>query len=155
MCEPCLYLRPVNMEDALLLYDWRNEESVRQNSFHTEELVYEEHFRWLENILKTFAARHFYILMLGNIPIGQIRLSEEDNFGLINYSIDREYRSRGYGRKILSLIEERVLCEKTSFTLVGYVKRKNGFSQRIFEALGYSRTMEKDFFKYEKKIGEI
>lgn len=155
MCKDNLYFRPVKLSDALLLYQWRNEASARQNSFHTEELIYEEHLQWLMNILGTSAARYFYILMLRDIPIGQVRLSEENQMGLISFSIDKKYRSKGYGRKILYLVEEQVMRENSEFILVGYVKKENAFSQRIFESLGYLQTMETDVFKYEKRLGSI
>jgi hypothetical protein len=155
MCKDNLYLRPVKLSDALLLYQWRNEASARQNSFHTEELIYEEHLQWLMNILGTAASRYFYILMLSDIPIGQVRLSEENQMGLISFSIDKKYRSKGYGRKILCLLEEQVMRENSEFILVGYVKKENAFSQRIFESLGYLQTMETDVFKYEKRLGSI
>ena len=54
--ERRLYLRPVELSDARLLFQWRNEKETRANSLHSEELVYEDHVRWLENVLGTTKA---------------------------------------------------------------------------------------------------
>lgn len=145
-----LYLRPVVLSDALLLYHWRNEKAARINSFHTEAIVYEEHLQWLKKTLydKDVQIR---ILMLESIPIGQIRLKKEGGFGLISYSIDHMYRSLGYGRKILQLLEIDMAMQ--DIALVGYVKKENIASQKVFESLNYTCTIEKDFLKYEKYIG--
>ena len=144
------YLRPVELSDALLLYNWRNDEAVRRNSFHSERLVYTDHERWLTKILDGIPPINFYILMYRDIPIGQIRMDREDNaVGLITYSKDSLYRSSGYGKKILDLFEKEIGAE-SGITLVGCVKKENLASQKVFEALGYDRKDEGTFFRYEK-----
>ena len=133
----------------MLLYQWRNEKAARINSFHTEELVYEDHLQWLKKTLydKDVQIR---ILMLESIPIGQIRCKKEGGFGLISYSIDQMYRSQGYGRKILQMLELDMSLQEITF--VGYVKKENIASQKVFESLNYTCMVEEDFLKYEKYI---
>jgi len=42
------YLRKAERRDADLLFQWVNEDLVRQNSFSTKEILYSEHIRWYE-----------------------------------------------------------------------------------------------------------
>ena len=41
-----IYLRLVDDKDMKLLFDWRNDEVVRKNSFSTEPIDWEEHVSW-------------------------------------------------------------------------------------------------------------
>ena len=148
-----LYLRPVDLSDAMLLFQWRNERATRANSLNSEEIVYEDHVRWLENVLGTTKAQYFYILMADLAPIGQIRLSVENETALISYSIDAGYRACGYGRMILQMAEDRLRNQGVCLTLVGYVKKENISSQRIFASLQYRENRENGLLRYEKTVG--
>ena len=152
--EGRLYLRPVELSDAMQLFRWRNEKATRTNSLHSEELVYEEHVRWVESVLGTAKAQYFFILMASLVPIGQIRLSVENDMALISYSIDVAHRARGYGRMILQMAEDKLREQSVHLTLVGYVKEENIASQRAFTSLLYREGRENDLLRYEKVIGE-
>lgn len=47
-----LYLREAVEEDMDLLYEWANDAEVRKNAFHTEQIPYDTHKKWFENLLK-------------------------------------------------------------------------------------------------------
>ena len=151
--EGRLYLRPVELSDAMQLFRWRNEKATRTNSLHSEELVYEEHVRWLESVLGTAKAQYFFILMASLVPIGQIRLAVENEMALISYSIDVAHRGCGYGRMILQMAEENLRDQRECLTLVGYVKEENVASQRVFVSLQYHESRENGFLRYEKTVG--
>lgn len=119
-----IYLRPAEYADAMLLFQWRNDRETRANSLHGEKIVYEDHVRWLKSVLGTEKAKHFYILMVNNMPTGQIRLSIDQETALISYSIDVRFRARGYGRLILQMMEDKLGEENEHLHLVGYVKKR-------------------------------
>lgn len=145
-----LYLRPVEMKDTEQLFQWRNEKRVRENSFSMEPIQYKDHMQWLKNTLYD-KAQSFFILMLDNTAIGQIRVKREGSLGVINYSISPQYRAQGYGKKMLILIENHFVQADIQLVLTAYVKSKNIASQRIFEDLGYVLIEHSDVFCYEKK----
>lgn len=151
--EGQLYLRPVELSDAMQLFQWRNEKATRANSLHGEELVYEDHVRWLKSVLGTAKAQYFFILMTGVVPIGQIRLSVENHMALISYSIDVTHRGCGYGRMILQMAEDKLREQRVHLTLIGYVKEENIASQRAFASLHYRESCENDLLRYEKNVG--
>lgn len=149
-----LYLRPVELSDAMLLFQWRNEKATRANSLCGEELVYEDHVQWLESVLGTAKAQYFFILMAGLVPVGQIRLAVENETALISYSVDVAHRVCGYGRMILQMAEDKLREQSVHLTLVGYVKEENIASQRAFASLQYRESHENNLLRYEKVIGE-
>ena len=60
------------------------------------------------------------------IPVGQVRLEIKNNNAIICYSIDRNFRGRGYGEKILDLLEKEIKIHMPFINkLIGDVKYEN------------------------------
>lgn len=145
-----IYLRPAKLADARLLYKWRNEKLVRDNSFENKIIFYKEHKKWLMAALQNPSV-YIYIMMDGEKAVGQVRLNIENKIGLISYSIDLQYRCMGNGKKILQLIENEIAnLDIDVFKLMGCVKKDNKVSQKVFETLGYRCKIKKDYFEYIK-----
>ena len=158
------YLRPVEDEDVKRLHEWRNEESVRLNSFNTEPIPYENHEKWFARVMGD-DNEHIYILMAGEpvAPAGQIRITLVPSTvnvpgtvnklltGEISYSIDKGFRGLGLGTKIVALVEE----EARSYVsvLTARVKASNKASIHVFESNGYTRISEsEDEVEFRKDI---
>ncbi len=137
------YLRKATEADAQILFRWRNEAETRANSFHTEPIPYEEHVAWLKAALQN-PAQEIYIFCDGDMPIGQVRLSVEEDAAKISYSIDAAYRAQGYGQAMLQCVENLCANRGTPKMLCGYVKQNNIASQVIFERLGYTVVVAPD-----------
>ncbi len=149
-----LYLRLVDDKDMKLLFDWRNDELVRKNSFSMELIDWHEHVQWFNTTLKNPTVL-FFIMMNGEQAVGQIRINLElDNTAIINYSIAEKYRGLGYGKKILNLAEIKIYDRfKNKYILKALVKTSNMASQLAFERLGYMcQNTERDTFKTYIKI---
>ena len=132
-----LYLRPAEAGDRQMLFDWRNDPAVRQGSFTTDPVAWEDHVNWFARMMANPQARQ-YILMAETVrdpeirdsadtaqtpratggkdlretavPVGQIRLKacEDDPCAYeIGYSVAAEARGRGYGRALLEKIKEQ------------------------------------------------
>lgn len=154
--ESNVYLRRAGKEDAELFFKWVNEPVVRANSFNTELIPWENHQKWFEKVLADGGVR-IYVLMQDNLPVGQVRLSFEDNKWQISYSIASAYRGQGYGKLILQLAEnELVITGRAGEKLFAEVKIHNTASQRIFSRLGYVETASNhsNAYAYVKVIGE-
>lgn len=146
------YLREVTKEDMMLLYEWANDKEVRNNAFQTHTIDIEEHKKWFEKRLESDFCS-MYIYMVDNKPAGQIRLEYEGNRGTIDYSIDKNYRGKGYGKHILELAEQKVKQFRTDIVyLFGEVKKENMPSRKKFKELEYE---EVEVIKYIKKINSI
>lgn len=144
------YLRPVTLDDVHILYQWRNEKLVRQNSFETQIIPFIEHQNWLQCVLQDKNIL-FYIMMCDDKEVGQVRINIENNFGMIDYSIHLRYRCMGYGKTILKMIEnEMYKIYGNKISLVGKVKNNNVASQKIFEQLGYTKEDKEQYIQYTK-----
>ena len=146
-----LFLRNATEEDASLLLDWRNESSVRQNSFNTDIIEYEDHIKWFRRKL-TDDNEKLLVLMRDKTPLGQIRLSNDGHEVEISYSIDNRYRGMGYGKTMIRLAENVLRKENYHGKVIGLVKKENEASKKVFWSLGYSETEEDGFFRYEKTL---
>ena len=152
--EEKIYLRRVKETDMKLLFDWRNNELVRKNSFCMDPVEWNEHVKWFNTTLVKSSVL-FFILVCKEQEVGQIRIDLElDNTAIINYSIAEKYRGLGYGKQILHLAETELYERfKNKYMLKALVKENNISSQVAFERLGYIlQNTNRDIFKTYIKI---
>ncbi len=133
-----VFLRKVEMDDMDLLFKWANDSVVRNNSFNSNPIPYENHVAWFNRIMEDPTVLQF-ILMDEDTPIGQIRLNVDGEEAEIGYSIGFEFRGKGYGHKILQLIADEVSKNHPEIRcLIAKVKPENKASNTLFEKEGYS-----------------
>ena len=156
-----VYLRPVEWIDVDLLYEWANDKQVRNNSFNTATIQYNDHKHWFE---KSMADDNIvmYILCNKESNIGQIRLHCSEHTAIINYSISQRHRGMGYGKIIIHLIENRIVVDKPDIRyLKAYIKSNNIASQNIFADNGYTGKYDehekhyvyfKDLSEFQKRV---
>lgn len=143
-------LTVVKKEDCALIYNWANEPTVRKKSFNSKKITYEEHKKWFDKKLNDENCR-MYILEIDGIKIGQIRVDIENEVAMLSYSIGKEYRGKGNGVIMLTLLEEKLIKEKVSI-IRGLVKYENIASKKCFEKCGYTKIEKEDYIVYEKII---
>lgn len=146
------HLRKAEDKDIQLLFDWANDSLTRQNSFHSEPISWDEHEAWFLETIQNPKCQ-IYLYCNEDRPIGQVRIaiSNEGYEAQVSYSIARAYRGLGHGKKMLSLLAERV---KTDFPdvqkLVAEVKPENIASQRCFLDIGYKERYR--MYEYELNV---
>lgn len=150
------YLRDVLAEDMDLLYEWANDLAVRNNSFSTARITYEEHKEWFIHLLSRNDCKQ-YIYVYDNEPIGQVRITISGDKAEVGYSICAEKRGMGHGKNLLQLLYSRVRADIPNIKkLVAKVKPENIASQRAFLEVGYIKKYEAYEIKLEqeKKISD-
>lgn len=142
-------LREVTQKDCNLLYEWVNDRTVRESSFNLDEISYDEHVSWFNKKLKSKDS-FMYVLKVNQDDVGLIRLDKLDyNSFLINYSIAKEYRGKGYATELLKLIKEKYPLS----LLIGKVKPTNIGSIKAFIKAGYIMEEElgtKIFYSFNR-----
>jgi spore coat polysaccharide biosynthesis protein SpsF len=148
-----MILRKSTEKDCDLLFGWANDNSVRKNSFNSNKITYEDHIKWFQNKLELNNCI-IYIGVENNNTIGQVRLDINDNIGIINYSICKYYRGKGYGTKMLQELERMLGLENSLGInkLIGKVKHNNVPSQRVFEKCDYKVLDSEEYLIYSKEI---
>lgn len=136
-----LTIRKATDKDVDLIFEWANDEDERKYSFNPEKIKYEDHIKWYKKKTESEDSVIF-VCMLDSEPIGQCRLDFEGEEALISYFIDRKFRNRGYGKKLLSLLAKKTACDYPRIKrLKAEVKAENIPSQKVFEAMGYSKDV--------------
>ncbi|MHC1681695.1 MAG: GNAT family N-acetyltransferase [Clostridiaceae bacterium] len=147
-----LFLRKANLEDCDLIYEYANDKEVRNNSFNSGTISYDTHVNWFKNKLND-KNNLFFILTDGYASYGQIRLDISNNEGLISYSIAKEHRGHGLGKKIMLLIEDYIKENKVDINIIiAKVKPNNLASKKVFEALGYVTEQLEEYLQFTKKL---
>ncbi len=134
-------LRPVRMEDARQLWEWRNDEKVRMHSFDSDAIQWEFHLRWLEERLKSASPGRFWIVDYDSKPVGQVRIdcsSAEE--GTISISLDVKARGHGLGVAVIALASREAIRQLALPRLVAMIKSSNQQSLAAFAAAGYRRS---------------
>lgn len=130
--------------DCDLLFQWANDKDVRTSSFNSEAIKYEEHVKWFKNKIESNDSI-IYLFKAYNDKVGVIRLDKiEDNIYIINYSITKEHRKKGYATELLKLIKGKY---KNSL-LIGKVKKENIASIKAFIKADYIMKEEPDFYVF-------
>lgn len=151
MNKLCITLRPIKEEDCDLLFEWLNDREVRQMSFDTKPVLYDEHKKWFSKVLYSTLA-HIFIICVDEKPVGQIRINIEKSDGIISFSIDKNYRGRGYGSEALRRIIDIVKEQKIKVNrMVGKVKYSNMYSRKAFHNADYKSLERQDYIEFYKE----
>ncbi|MCY1346577.1 hypothetical protein D9M68_505310 [compost metagenome] len=119
-------LRKATIEDAKLLFDWRNDRQTREMSRDTLELPWEDHVGWLTNRLQR-DDHGVYIAEINGVPVGTVRIDYDE----ISYTVAPEQRRKGVGEAML------FEAKKAFGQKVAEVKRENMASVKIAERAGH------------------
>ncbi len=142
------YLKAAEESDMDILFEWANDPIVRQNSFHSERILYEDHKKWFYGILEGSGCRQ-YIYICNNEKIGQARITVNGFEAEISYSICPQKRNQGHGAKSLQLIYRQVKEEFPQIRkLIGKVKPENIASAKAFLHAGYGEQ----YSVYERQM---
>lgn len=141
------FLRPATSDDMMRLLTWANDPAVRAASYNSGQIGFEEHKRWFESKINDENCS-IYILTDGRSDYGQVRGDRKDGKVEIDYSVDSNYRGRGYGRLMLKLFAG----EYSDTLLYAEVKKDNSASRKVFESLGYRGESREDHICYTLKV---
>ena len=131
-------LRNVTKNDAKLLFNWANEPIARANALNPKIILWDEHIAWLTRKLADESVYMYVFVDEQQNNIGVIRFEKNIEGFVISYSIDKEYRGKGLGTVILEKGMEKLCQIVENPIFIGYVKKGNIASEKIFDRLGFS-----------------
>lgn len=137
-----LRLRKATEADIETLFHWANEKSVRENSFDSHVITFDEHTAWFHRLMSD-PNKAQYILLLNDEPIGQIRLHIDGDEAEISYSISKAVRGCGYGKELIRLIIKQVKIDYPYVAkLIAKVKPSNAASYYCFNKNGFEEIYQ-------------
>jgi RimJ/RimL family protein N-acetyltransferase len=132
-----LSLRPVELADATLLWQWRNDPHTIAMSRQPDVIAWETHVAWLA---KRLADRDAMLLigLQGDQSIGVVRFERRaDGAAEVSITIAADFRGRGLGKPLLQSGCE--YADRAGFARVfdAEIRTDNLASRKIFEASGF------------------
>jgi len=132
-----LRLRRVGKDNCRLLWEWANDPDVRAVSFSSEPIPWEQHVKWFNSKLNDPRCIFYIAVNSDDVPVGQIRYDTEDNKAVVSISIDRKFRGKGYGSRLVWLASRRLFDVSNVDTIHAYVKQGNEASVGTFVKAGF------------------
>ena len=126
-------LRCAIIDDAQLLFDWRNDIETRKQSRNTDSTSWENHLLWLAKSLK-MTTRKLYVAEHKGVLVGTIRSDRnEDGTVELSWTVAPSHRGKGVGKAMVMQFVEQLHPEEK---LIAIIRKGNISSEKIAEALG-------------------
>lgn len=132
-----LSLRPAAIEDATILWQWRNESQTRAMSRHSSMIPWETHIAWFTKHLANADAMTL-IGLQGGEPVGVVRFDRRpDGAAEVSINIAAHVRGHGLGKRLLQRGCEHADRAGYARVFAAEVKTDNVSSRRLFEGSGF------------------
>jgi RimJ/RimL family protein N-acetyltransferase len=116
------------MDDAELLFAWRNDPETRVNSVNTDPVSWDGHCNWLRASLQN-PDRDLLIAEVGGVPVGTVRIDRGDETEL-SWTVAPDHRGNGIGKAMVALA-----CPNGE--VIAQIKPENIASRRIAASTGF------------------
>ncbi|MBN2382472.1 UDP-2,4-diacetamido-2,4,6-trideoxy-beta-L-altropyranose hydrolase [bacterium] len=137
MVHDYITLSAVQEGDCKLIWDWANDPEVRNVSFSSQSIPWDNHVQWFNAKLNDPDCL-FYIAYNGfGTPVGQVRFDNNGRESVISISIDKKFRGRGYGKMMIEVGARDLFKVSDALTIHAYIKQDNGASKRVFMKAGF------------------
>jgi ribosomal protein S18 acetylase RimI-like enzyme len=140
-----LKLRPAILSDAQTYFMWVNDSEVRSNAINTTPVSIQNHLKWFEERVMD-VQNNLFVLVAGNLPVGQIRFEQHGEEAVVDYSLDASVRGRGWGKQLIKMGVE-ALKPRREMILKAVVKERNIASAKALIETGFSEI------KNDKSLG--
>jgi RimJ/RimL family protein N-acetyltransferase len=120
-----LKLVRINKKDKDLLLKWRNQATVRENSFTKKKVNKTEHSRWFYKKIKE--KNNFWMFKYENKKCGMVRLEKKQKNLEVGYMISEKYQGKRLGVKMLKLFIKKShkvnIASNLSLSRAGFKKK--------------------------------
>jgi UDP-2,4-diacetamido-2,4,6-trideoxy-beta-L-altropyranose hydrolase len=132
-----LALRPAELDDARLLWDWVNDPDVRGRAFSTDVIPWETHSRWLADRVAD-PLSHIWIASAPNgDAVGQVRFETRGGSTEVAISVAGRARGKGWGGALIDAGVRRLFVETDVESVLARVKPDNIASLRAFDSAAF------------------
>ncbi len=131
-----LTIRDATSHDIDHFFGWANEPENRHNSFNQDPIPWPDHQSWFDRRLDADDAWLWVLCADSQLPVGEAHIERTRGMALLSYTVDADYRGRGWGRRFLQMIGQRWRQISDSEPLFAETKITNTASIACFEACG-------------------
>lgn len=131
------HLEKIQFDDWQLLLDWRNNETVRNNSKNSEPIEEEKHKQYISNLIES-TDRDQYFYVVNSTKVGYIREDRYEDYTELSYVISPDQQGKGYGVKMMAKY-----LELNKGIFVCNIKEDNIASIKMVERNGFHLSNKK------------
>lgn len=132
-----LKLRKAQDTDCDLFFHWASDETVRNHSYHSGAIVYDDHVKWFTAKVKDPNAFLFVFTSEENIAMGQVRIERKASENVIGISIDEKFRGKSLAPVMLNMATEKYFETYPDDKITAYIKTSNEASLKSFSKAGF------------------
>lgn len=144
--------RAKNFNDCIDLFRLRNEQNVVKNSFTQKKIKFTDHTKWFKKKIHS-KKTCIYIFSLKSLFVGQVRFDFlKKGLGLIDYSLDKNFRGKGWGKLMLAKAINMINKSKKINIFKAEVRKTNLKSIKIFDDLFFSKVNNRNKISFFKDI---
>ena len=136
-------LRGATINDELMVFEWRNIDTLVALSSKKKKVTLQEHQQWFEKKIVDVNCK-LLIIQLKDKNIGLIRLELEQGGCKITIYLIPGYEGQGFGYAALSQAIDDCTLDCKSY--LAEVQSMNIPSQKLFQKLGFLKASEDDTF---------
>lgn len=124
--------------DIKLYFDWVNDFAVREQSYHSNVINFENHRSWFESKLNDPYCMMLVFQNDEKLNVGQIRIEKEnEKEAIIGISIALEHRGKGYAKQMLKIALDYFFVTNKNILIHAFIKENNPGSKHAFEKAGF------------------
>jgi RimJ/RimL family protein N-acetyltransferase len=148
-------LKPLDKTDAEIVFQWRNDPFIYNLGTQQKTVEWEEHLKWINDTI-TNKTRKAFIILIDNIPAGQVRFDREspgsENCVISVYLIEL-FTGKGYGIEAIKAgCNEIRKIWSQKLSVFAEVRKDNVNSQKAFVKAGFTLSGKNQHsFIYEFK----
>lgn len=133
-----LRFRKAEKSDCKIYFDWSNDADVRQQSYHSNTILWETHQKWFLDKLQDDSCLLLLFTNNKNENIGQVRIQKSiGNIAVIGLSTAFDHRGKGHAQKMITVSCNYFLAENPTYEIHAYIKIENLSSKKAFENAGF------------------
>lgn len=95
-----IILRRANITDMEAIFNWRNDPKIRQSSFNSERISWENHVRWFKQIIVS-RQHHLLIGEIEHQPVGVLRYDIQNTIVEVSIYLIPGMEGQGLGNRLL------------------------------------------------------
>jgi len=127
-----IILRSASYEDCGLLWVWTNDPGTRAMSFISKDIAWEEHVQWFQTKIESSDCILWIAESTKQEALGQIRFDICGAEATMSISIDRKFRNKGYGSRIIRSALQKLFINSNVQVVYAYIKPENKASIHAF-----------------------
>jgi RimJ/RimL family protein N-acetyltransferase len=139
-----LKYRPAELNDAVLIYNWANDPTVRANSYSQKAIKLEEHLIWFKKKISDKESMLNIYEHESDGPVGMVRIDGEkyEELAVISIIISSEQRGQGYASWML---KDACIKYKSRYhkDIIAYIFVTNQPSFNSFNRAGFELIEQK------------